>query len=174
MTYLRQTPGYHNVIHQPEFQRLLSLQRRPRPTERQTDHLPRPEWRNHPLHHITRRVTIAVDGPLFVHLIAAGLDHLRRHGQVSVRQDHSVKSDLQVALPDEMPRLLIRFQMPAQHAASGEQRPAERLCSSQVTEYRVTDCRCRRGKIRLVQRTLQKHSGWHQLILRTYPWHQPQ
>src|ERR1700688_4945309 len=150
MTYLRQTTRYHDVIHQPEFQWLLSLQRRPRPTERQTHHFPGPQWWNHPLHHIPCGVTFAIDRALLVHLIAAGQAHLGGDRQVPARQDYPGKRNLQVALSDEMPRFLIRFQMSSQHATSREQRLAELLHSSQVAQHWVTDCGCRRREIRLV------------------------
>ena len=88
---------------------------------------------------------------LLVHLISAGHDHLGRDGQVPARQDHPVKGNLQVTFPDEMTRLLLRFQMSAKHAASGEQRPAELLHGSQVAQHRVTNCGGRRREIRLVK-----------------------
>src|SRR5229473_3773415 len=133
MTCLRQGARYHDVVHQPQLHRLFSFQRWPRPTERQTDHLPGPKRRNHPLHDIPFGGTLAFDVALLAYLKAAGLNHLCRHGLIPTWQDYPVKRELQIAFAEEMSRLLIGFQMSTQHASSGEQRPAELLHSPQVT-----------------------------------------
>src|SRR6266849_602971 len=174
MTCLRQGARYHDVVHQPQLHRLFSFQRRPWPTERQTDYLPVPKRRNHPLHDIPFGVTLAFDVALLAYLEATGLNHLCWHGQIPVWQDYPVKRELEVAFTEEMSRLLIGLQVSAQHASSGEKRPAELLHGPQVTQHRVTHRCCRRREIRLLQSTLQKRSGWHQLILGMDRWHQQQ
>src|SRR6266478_3052113 len=156
MVYLGQTSRYHDVVHQPQLHGLFALQRRPGPTEWQTDYLPRPKRGNHPLHDIPFRVTLTLDVALLIDLKATGLNDLCRHGQIPVWQDYPVKRELEVAFTGEMSRLLIGLQVSAQHASSGEQRPAELLHGPQVTQHRVTHCCCRRREIRLLQSTLQK------------------
>src|SRR5260370_10756895 len=145
MTYLREGGGDPDVVHQPQLHRLFSFQRRPRPTERQTDHLPRPKRRNHPLHDIPFGVTLAFDVALLVYLKATGLNHLCRHGQIPVWQDYPVKRELEVAFTEEMSVLLIGFQVSTQHASSTEQWPAELRHGPQVTQHRATHrCSSRR------------------------------
>src|SRR5258708_20437132 len=169
MVYLRQSSRYHDVVHQAQLHGLFALQRRPGPTEWQTDYLPRPKRRNHPLDNIPFRVTLTLDVALLIDLKATGLNHFCRHGQIPVWKDHPLKCEFQVAFAEEMSRLLISFQMPAQHASPRAQRPADHSHGPQVTQDRVTNCSCRRRKIRLLQSKLPNRPDWHQLILTLDP-----
>src|SRR5215469_14635401 len=113
-------------------------------------------------------MALTIDVPLLVYLVPSRQDHLRRHWQVPVRQDHPVERDFQVPFAHEVARLLVCLQVAPQHAAPRKQRFAELLHRSQVTQHRIADGRRFRRKVRLVHRALQQRARRHQNVLRPY------
>src|SRR5215831_1958170 len=110
-------------------------------------------------------MSLPVDVSLFVHLKSPCLDDFRGHGQIAIWQNHPVKSNLQIALPDKMPRLFFCFEMPTQHAASGKQYSAKLLLRAQMAQHRVSHGSRGRGEVWFIHRTLQKCSGRYQEVL---------
>ena len=111
----------------------------------------------------------AVNVTVLIHLIAACLNDFCGDRQVTTRKDDTVKGEFEIALADEMTWLFVGFQMSTKHTAPWEQRLAELLHRSQVTQHWIADCGSSGRKIRLVHGALQKRSGRHKKVLGVDP-----
>jgi hypothetical protein len=115
-------------------------------------------------------MSVADDIPLTVDPICTRCDHFGVDWQVCVGQADPVEVKLHISLSDEMPRLLIRFEVALHVATSGEDRFPEFLKAIEMAQNRITNIGSSRREIRFVQSAMEKRSGrnYHFLGSRFY------
>src|SRR6266853_1188300 len=106
---------------------------------RQRDDLPRPQRRNHPLHHVSRRVAPAHDVPVTIHFVSLGSDHFAGNGDIRSGEADAVELQLQIALTDEVSGLLVRLQVSSEVASPRKNILSEFPEAAQVADHRVTN-----------------------------------
>src|SRR5260370_4816058 len=112
--------GDLDIVHQADRDLLFAFQRGTRTAGRQCNDLPRPQRRNEPFHGVPRRMAAPHDVPVPVHFVSLGSDYFAGYRDIRSRETDAVELQLEIALTDEAPGLLVRLQMSSEVTSPGK------------------------------------------------------